>query len=173
MSNKVTVLLLDGVDPPTDDLRQACNLLFKRPEVKTIWLCPIGPFDSPKHIIDMCNIFCQQYRLAESKEMTCCTVAIDKKMGEDQLVEWARINYPAEDFRVASFNPYSKDRKLVYRICFGSCSLSLSENVPINITKSVPNYMVIKERIKSGKDESKKMFHVVWEYIQKHKLYRG
>jgi len=173
MSNQVIVLLLGGFDPPTNDVRHACTSLLNRPEVKSVWLCPIDPISPAKHVVDLCNVFCQQYYLETNNKITCCTAAIDKNMSKDQLVEWARINYPNEDFRLADFSPFFTDRKPVYRIFFAGEGISSGRDVAVKITQAFSVSKNITSRIKSGRDESRNMFRVVWEYIQKHKLYRS
>lgn len=170
MSNKVTVLLLGDFDPPTDDVRNACSLLLKRPEVNGLWICPVS---TSKHVIDLSNIFCQQYYLETGSKVTCCTVAVNMCLNEEQLASWVRSKYPSEDFRVASLSPASKDRYPIYRISFGIDGISDIMDIPIRITKAPCVSQLIKDRIRGGRDESKKMFRVVWEHIQRNKLYRS
>ena len=166
------VLLLGEFNPPTNDVREACNLLFKRPEVKKIWMVPLS---DGKHARDFATIFCQQYFLETGKQISSCTVGIDNTnlhIGDRSTVEWLRSKYPETEFRIATFGS-TEDRLPVYRISFGNITSISGNDIPIRVTNSVCLSNNIRENIMTGKDESRKMYRVLWEHIQKHKIYRG
>lgn len=176
MSKKNIVLFLGDFDPPTDDVRHACTNLYNHPETESVWLCPIT---TQEHVADLCNIFCHQFSLETSKKITLCRVAIDKKLDGEELLSWIRQHYPSQEFKVATFDWDSeiKDKNPVFRVCFSAGEVLMSSRTclvaPIIIRNAPCVSPMIKERIKSGKDESRKMYRTVWEHIQRKKLYRS
>lgn len=176
---KQNVLFLDEFNPPTNDVKYACDVLLDHPNVSSVWICPIG---EDKNVVDLCNVFCQQFYLENGRQLTCCTMAVDRKMSPDELVSWVRCRYPSEQFVTASFSNYCvpiKDKNPRFRFVFVAEDNDFlfsdhgGVSIPLSIRKAPSVAPLIKERIKAGKDESQKMYRVVWEQIQRRKLYRG
>ena len=108
------------------------------------------------------------------KNVSTCTVALDKRTGCDGLLEWAQKRFPRNKFIVASMRENVFSRKTT-TLC-----IRVGEQggvVPpggmiVTVEKFLPTPSDVKQRIAKGSDESRNFVRPVWDYIQKHKLYR-
>jgi len=164
------VVIAGNFDPPTHDLSNACDAVFKRAEVKT-WMCPLSTLTDKTHVKNMAMLFCQSYYAAKTKNVSCCTVGLDKGLDTQGLLQWARNKYPSESFRLMTFGQ-EEDKETVYRIRFDQNPVSDIKDISIHLSKAVCVSNGIKERIARGVDESRNVYGRIWDYIQYHKLYR-
>jgi len=165
------VVIAGNFDPPTHDLSNACDGIFKRAEAKTVWMCPLSTSTDKTHIRNMATLFCQSYYAARTKTISCCTVALDKGLDLQGLLQWARNKYPKESFRLMTFGQ-EQDKEPVYRVHFDQNPVSDIKDIPIHLSKAVCVGNGIRERIARGVDESRNVYGRIWDYIQYHKLYR-
>jgi len=165
------VVITGDFNPPTHDLSNACDAIFKRPEVKTVWLCPLSKGADKTHIKNMTMLFCQSYYAAKTKTISCCAVGIDKDLDIQGLLQWARSKNPNEPFRLMTFGQ-EQDKEPVYRVHFDQNPIFEIKDIPIHLSKALCVSNGIRERIARGVDESRNVYGRIWDYIQHHKLYR-
>jgi len=164
------ILFADCFDPPTLDHSRAAEALLLL-HSHWLWLCPLPPIE-PKHAEHVRNM--TSVLTFDLKRVSTCTVALDKRVGVDGLLEWAQKRFPKNKFVVASMREAVFSRKTT-TLCvkFGSQEGVVPPGgtiVPLD--KYLPTPADVKQRIASGSDESRHFVRPVWDYIQKRRLYR-
>lgn len=167
-------LFVGAFNPPTMDHYRAVEALFKEPEIKDIWICPLAGDDNA-NVRNMTALFCFEFS-STGKQISHCTAALDKDLKTaPQAIEWVRAKFPYLKFKSATVAPEtSTDRDVVYFIKLGVAG----DTVPIGsrmiaLTDYAPVVPDLKVRIKGGSDEGRSIPFPIWNYIQKHKLYRN
>lgn len=156
-------------DPPTIDARRVVDAMLARPDVSGVWLCPLS--GSQKHVWNMGTMFCAEYAAQTGKLLTFCGVARDKGLSPVEMAAWARKKYPDIRFKLAGSLLCAEDTEPCYYVRFFGQPDAPAGTVPVSLDK-FHSVNGIRERIVAGHDESKNVSACVWEYIQKHKLYR-
>ena len=174
-----TIALFSGsYDPAHLDYARAMDILVKRPGISAIWVCPLHPripeSDAEKRVRDMATIFCADRAGAGNPCPTCCTVALDKKMASEAwLLEWARTSYPFLRFVLATMNPNPDcDQPIIIKFAMQDPSTRPGTSV-LFVNQFFPVGHGMKDRIRSGSDESRNFTPGVWSYIQENKMYRS
>ena len=164
-------LLIGDMNPPSVDYKHAAEKILSSKNFSSIWLCPLSGKDSI-HTKNMCTIFGAEFSSETGKTLTVCSVALDRKLTEGELIAWARNRYPYLKFRLAGFELLTEDSEppLYIKFSSGKNPPSGTEVLTINNHLSVQNE--IQKKISKGSDESRNLFSGVWNYVQKHKLYR-
>ncbi len=173
-SNKV-ILLSGQFNPPTNEHLAMVVALAKRHK-GDIWLAPEVPQQKMKsHVKAMCTIFCAEAKASGKADVTCCTAGIDKDMTAVEIEKWCKRTFPNKTFELAMrmVNMYSSNvpaNYILYRksLSWGPTCGIYDETVKYD---SIDLEDIVKS-IKAGHDESRNIFPNVWQYIQKHKLYR-
>ena len=165
----VAILVCD-CDPPTMNVYRAIEALLSRPGIDGVWLCP-PPASNPTHARNMASILCMDFS-ATGKQVSLCSVALDKNMDSATLVKWCRKKFPALRFRLASVQPMAvQDSEKTLYVVFGSGKAPHgADGVSMGKFAAVP--VDVKERIARGEDRSRDFIPAVWGYVQKNRLYR-
>jgi hypothetical protein len=111
---------------------------------------------------------------ATKKQVGCCLVGVSKGFdSSDQLSTWCRKYYPGLKFKIARLAGYAETRTDI-EIGFAGQNLStLLSFEQICLSKFLPPPSNLVERIRSGADESRNFLTPIWEYVQRHRLYRN
>jgi len=170
-SGDTIALFVGSFDPPTMDHYRAVEALQTCPEIKQVWICPLSGA-SDNHVRGMASIMSVDMATSSTK-VSLCTIALDKTMTEaKQAIDWVRAKFPYLKFKAATLNPDSvADSQPTIQVFLGVAGVVAegASAVTAKFTVSPPD---LKLRIKSGSDESRNFVAPVWNYIQKHKLYR-
>lgn len=163
------LLFMDKFDPPTLDHARAIDALFTYG--KWVWLCPI---DTNKNACDMANIITVDMR-ANNKNVDFCSAAVDKKINVEDFLSWIRKKYPDQNFIVASLNgQYFEVKRQWISVVVGEKSGQVKPGgIVLSVEKFLPSPTDIQKRIISGSDESRHFIRPVWDYLQRHRLYRS
>jgi len=169
-----TVLLMTGsFSPPTMNHYRAVEALMSRPEWKHIWIAPI--YSNDDHVKGLTTTFVVDL-CANGKQISCCTIGLDKKLSSTQdVTDWVRKKFPYLNFRIAVVDPdpCPKDSEKTVFVKLGVKGDVVPDGADLIALESfsaVPADLL--ERIKNGSDESRNIPPPVWNYIQRHKLYR-
>ncbi len=170
-----TILLLTGkFSPPTMSHYRAVEALMSRPEWKKIWIAPFYTNDS--HVKNMITAFSIDL-CANGKQVSCCTVGLDKQIPSSrEIADWVRNKFPYLKFRIAVVDPDQcpEDSEKTVFVKLGIRGDTVPDGADlIALENFAPVPVDIQERIKNGSDESRNIPAPVWNYIQRHKLYRG
>lgn len=167
------VVLVGSFDPPTMDHWRAVEALLARPDVKHVWLAPLHGENNDK-VMSMTMLLATDLA-AGHKQPTVCTVALDKKLTDTkELMSWIRGRYTANPFRLAAISPDAvEDSYPTIKVAFGPGAGTTGSTESVVLDKFLPVPADVKARIQGGSDESRNFPAPVWEYIQRHKLYRG
>jgi hypothetical protein len=170
-------LLIGNWDPPTNDLRHACEALGKVPGISRVWICPIIDETSKEdrtRVADLCNIFCTEFTAEHGKVVTCCTAGLDGGFKTaKELVKWVEIKMPTLKVCHAGFNIEHSNGIPTYSVRFSN--QPYPKNKPdITLISLDKNVFIgdVREKILKGSDESRNMYYGVWTYIQAKRLYR-
>lgn len=166
------ILFVDQFDPPTMDHAKAVTALSSHG--KWIWICPLTPVGDGQKVRDMSSILATDLK-SMGAEASLCTVALDKKLDVEGLLVWVNKRFPTFKFITASLKDNIFDKKgttLCIRIGKSGQTIPAGgQLVLIEQCLAVP--VDIQKRIANGSDESRHIMKPVWDYIQKHHLYRG
>lgn len=169
-----TILLLVGeFSPPTMNHYRAIEALLGRPGWKNIWITPSGIDDG--HTRNLTNILAADFS-ANGKKVSCCTIGADKALSVSDTISWIRNKFPYLNFRIAVVDPdpCPKDSEKTVFVKLGVRGDSVPEGADlIALENYLPVPIDLKDRIKNGSDESRNLIPSIWNYIQRHKLYRG
>ena len=164
-------LLVGDYDPPTMDACRAAEALLAKSGIDGVWLCPLSGSNSI-HARNMASLLCTHFS-ASGRQVSLCSVALDKNMEPAMLSKWCRQRFPALRFRLASVQPMEvQDSERTLFMVFGSGKAPHgADGVSLGKFAAVPSD--IKERIARGEDRARDFVLAVWAYIQKNRLYRG
>lgn len=184
MATKHTVLFVGRFDPPHINHVRAASALMRRSDVESVWVFPLaGPYESSaEHVRNMCTIWCADMSLGGEKP-TCCTAGLDKGLQTaSEAWAWMRMRFPTLNFKLAMFEnefDFAED-------CHDGHALWSSYTVKVGagrVTANLgPGFVVLnfppvprdlEERIIGGSNESRNFIAPVWDYLQKHRLYRN
>lgn len=167
------ILFVGSFDPPTMEHYRAIEALLSRPEAQHIWVCPLSG-SNDRHVRDMASILVNDFS-SNGKLVSYCTIALDKKMTDHkQAIEWVRNKFSYLKFQLATVAPdVAPDTSSFFQIAFGQSRVTPQGATGIILDKFAPIPPDLKGRIKAGMDETRNFITPVWDYVQKHRLYRN
>jgi nicotinic acid mononucleotide adenylyltransferase len=159
-------LLVGNYDPPTMDYYRAIEALLSFGGIKNVWLCPLKANDD---IWAMTNSLAVDF-CVNGRPLTACLL---KNKTPTDYAAWARKRYPELNFTIASVEKEEQDSEKTIFVKIGNEAVTTSQQVDVLVVdKFVPMPIDLKDRIKGGSDEARCFIPAIWNYIQKHKLYR-
>jgi hypothetical protein len=175
---KHTVLFVGKFDPPHINHVRAASAIMRHSDVESVWIFPLAS-DNDKHVRNMCTIWCADMSLGGEKPV-CCTAGLDKGLATaTEAWEWTKARFPALDLKMAMFEKefdFADDDKdavwssYTIKTGGGRVTANLGGRFIVLNFPSVPPDLV--ERIKGGSNESRNFIAPIWDYLQKHRLYR-
>jgi hypothetical protein len=166
-------LMVSACNPPTMDLVRAVDVAFSK-GFSTVWLCPLFVDDEQARCAsECCEVFCSEYYAATSRQLTYCSVALDKKFSAPPpLVEWLKKRFPFFKIAVCMLasekGSLTPDAVVTFR---GQESSEAKEVWPVS--KYVQSPAGMADRIRAGSDESRWFQHALWEFLIEKGLYRN
>jgi len=160
-------------DPPSLDLVRAADLAFSK-GFSTVWLCPLYVDEEQENRARLCGqVFCSEYYGATNKQLSFCSVLLDKKLGSlADLSSWlsTRLPFVKASTCMLSSERGSNDPDIVV-------SFRGQEDVKAKEVWVAGGFLQspasLAERIRSGKDEHRWFLHGLWEFLIEKGLYRN
>ena len=165
------VLLFGKYNPAHMGYFRALEALVRRP-VAEIWVTPLYSLFPIEHVQNMCTILSTEASVATKRQVGCCLAGLKGFLRIDEFLPWCRSKYPGLRFVSAKLCGFQRSDKADIEVRFAGQELSSGKD-DVYVPQFLPVPQDLAERIGSGSDESRNFLAPIWEYVQKHRLYRG
>jgi len=163
-------VILSPCDPPSLDHFRAITAAFDQGGHSTVWLCPMFLNDAQAERARLCcQVLCSEYWAAERKQVTTCTVMLDKKLTDlEDFKAWFNERFSFTRLTICMLSREATNADVVVAFS-GDESL---ETRKWTLAKHLASPADLSQRIAKGADESRWFPRALWDFLLEKGLYK-